>query len=302
MNAQLSVIIISYNTKQLTADAIHSVLAQKDIDPVEIIVVDNNSSDGSVAFLKEKFKSKITVIAQSTNHGFSQANNVGISTATGKYLLLLNSDTVTLPGALHQLLIAADSNPQYGILSPRLLNPNHTYQPQGGQLPTLLNIAAWWLWPLPGVFPGIEPYQNSIDPSRGSERIMETGWVGGTAMLLRREVVEKIGILDERIFMYAEDVDYCLRSRNAGFRIGIVSTASVMHYGSASGGSHHSKLGEIKGLRYVLSKSHSRLECLLLDAIFVIGALLRYLLFGILKGDTKSRELYRDILSAVLTR
>ncbi|MBP9700217.1 glycosyltransferase family 2 protein [Candidatus Woesebacteria bacterium] len=302
MNVLVSVIIISYNTKKLTADAINAVLAQKGVENVEIILVDNNSTDGTVAYLKEKFKSKIIMIAQSTNHGFAQANNVGISKASGKYLLLLNSDTLMLPGALLRFLDVANANPDFGILSPRLLNPDHTYQPQGGQLPTLLNIAAWWLWPLPGLFPGILPYQNLQDPANGTQPIMKTGWVAGTAMLLQRAVVEKIGNLDEHIFMYAEDVDYCVRANRAGFRVGIVWDAEVLHYGSASGSSHHSKVGEIKGLRYVLSKTHSTLHLLLVDLIFVIGALLRYLLFGILKGDTSSRKLYRDIISAVISR
>lgn len=302
MKAQVSVIIISYNTKQLTADAVNAVLAQKGVDQVEIIVVDNHSSDGSVAYLKEKFTSKISLIAQSTNAGFAQANNVGISQATGEYLLLLNSDTLMLPGALRHLLDVASANPAYGILSARLLYPDHSYQPQGGQLPTLLNIAAWWLWPLPGLFPGILPYQTLLDPANETQPIMKTGWVAGTAMLLRRAVVEKVGNLDERIFMYAEDVDYCVRATQAGFSVGIVADADVVHYGSASGSNHHSKVGEIKGLRYVLSKSYSSIPMLLLDGIFVIGALLRYLLFGILKSDKQSRVLYSDIISAVFTR
>lgn len=302
MNVQLSVIIISYNTKKLTAEAVSSVLSQKEVDTLEVIVVDNNSSDGSVTYLKEKFGSKITVIAQSTNDGFAQANNVGISRAKGEYLLLLNSDTVVRSGALRLLLDAATSNPSYGVLSPRLLYKDLSYQPQGGQLPTLVTIAAWWLWPLPGVIPGISPYQNLEDPLRTGDAIYKTGWVAGTAMLLSRKVIETVGTLDENIFMYAEDVDYCLRVAKAGFLVGVVTRASVIHYGSASGSSHLSKVGEIKGLRYVLSKSHSRLHAVLIDAIFVTGALLRYLLFGILKGDNQSRKLYSDIISAVIKR
>ncbi len=302
MNVQLSIIIISYNTKKLTAEAIRSVLTQKDVDCLEVIVVDNHSSDGSVAYLKEKFGSKISVIAQSTNAGFSQANNVGISKSSGEYLLLLNSDTVVMEGTLRKLLDAAMANPRYGILSPRLVNPDNSFQPQGGRLPTLLTIAAWWLWPLPGIIPGVSPYQELVDPLSTGKTPYPVGWVAGTAMLLQRDVIDSVGNLDEHIFMYAEDVDYCIRAAKAGFLVGIVPDALVLHYGSASGSTHRSKVGEITGLRYVLSKSHSRVHALVIDAIFVTGALLRYLLFGILKGNTESRVLYRDILSAIIKR
>ncbi len=291
----LSIIIVSYNTKELTIQAIDSVL-QSTLQDKEIIVVDNNSTDGSVEALKKKFGKKITLIERKDNGGFSKANNDGIKIATGEYILLLNSDTIVPQDALKKMTQFLDENPSYGVISSRLLNADGSYQPQGGALPNLLNIKAWWLWPLPGQIPFVDAYQNATNLSESSEAIVARGWVGGTAMMIRTEVIEKVGLLDEHIFMYAEDIELCFRVRQAHFEIGIHTRSEITHIGSASGSSKNAKLGEIRGLLYFFKIHKPSWQLPLLKLIIFSGALLRCILFGILRGSSDARSLYSSIL------
>lgn len=292
---QLSIIIVSYNTKDLTLQTVESV----GVDPDrEIIVVDNASTDESVRALHHRFGKKVHIIDRKENGGFAKANNEGIKIAKGKYILLLNSDTIVHPSALDNMVRALESNPKIGILSSKLLNVDGTYQPQGGALPSLWNIAAWWLWPLPGVIPFIDPYQNENEVT-GME-VEHRGWVGGTAMMIRRDVIDQVGVLDEKIFMYAEDVDYCIRAREKGYDIGITPMAAITHIGSASTSSSNALHGEIKGLLYLWKKHFSAWQLILLRAILLKGAILRWVLFGILMGRREARTLYAQIFHSGL--
>ncbi len=301
--AEISIIIVSYNTKKLTAQAITSVLGAG-----EIIVVDNDSRDGSPEYLDNIFGKKNRILKRRDNGGFAKANNEGIKVATGTYIVLLNSDTIVHGDALKHMRDAMDADPKLGLLSCRLLNEDGSYQPQGGALPTLLNIAAWWLWPLPGNIPGIEAYQARQEVLRFSgearrtqdDLVREVGWIGGTAMMIRRELIEKIGMLDEKIFMYAEDTDYCIRAQKAGYTIGIEPTGEITHLGSKSAGSHNALAGEVKGLIYLWGKHFPGWQRPLIRLIFLKGAVLRYILFGILGRDERARTLYARITKASL--
>lgn len=291
---RLSVIIVSYNTKDLTIQTIESVGFHPD---QEIIVVDNDSKDGSVETLKKKFGNKIQIIERTENGGFSKANNDGIKVATGEYFLLLNSDTIVQSGAIEQMLSVMEENPKLGILSCRLLNPDGSFQPQGGSLPSLLNIWAWWLWPLPGQVPLISAYQNATEIS--GDQTVKRGWIGGTAMLIRYEVIAQVGLLDEKIFMYSEDVDYCIRAQANGWIVALTPKASITHIGSASTSSSNALLGEIKGLVYLWKKHFPAWQLPLLRLILLKGAMLRWFLFGILMGRTTARHLYGQIFHLV---
>jgi GT2 family glycosyltransferase len=303
-----SIIIVSYNTKDLTLQTITSVGFHPDR---EIIVVDNASKDDSVQAIKQKFGDKVKIIARQDNAGFSRANNEGIEIAIGAYILLLNSDTIVHDDAVSTMVDVMEGNPKVGVLSCRLLNTDGSYQPQGGALPTLWNIAAWWLWPLPGNIPGIDPYQNTTEPllpdsNQGSsplverKQTVERGWVGGTAMMIRREVIQRVGVLDEKFFMYAEDVDYCMRVHQEGLDIGITPMAVITHIGSASTSSSNALRGEIKGLLYLWKKHFPAWQRLLLRLIFLKGAMLRWFLFGILMGRREARTLYAQIFHSGL--
>lgn len=292
----LSVVIVSYNTRDLTSHAIDSVFST--YKEVEVVVVDNNSHDDSVSHLKKKFGNKIRVIENKDNVGFARANNQGAHKATGEYILLLNSDTVVHPGALSSLVSNLESHPDVGILAANLRNPDGTYQPQGGSLPTLFNVKLWWLWPFPGNFPGVASYQDAKPPQ--SKELLCRGWVGGTALAMKRELYIRVGGLDEEIFMYAEDVDLCIRITALKLHVAIDGNAWVTHFGMASGSSSKATLGEIKGLIYLFQKYKTSGEVFFLRGILLLGSLLRYVLFGILKGSSESRRLYSQAVAIVL--
>lgn len=293
----LSVIIVSFNTLELTKAAIESVFATT--KNCEVIVVDNNSMDDTVAGIQKTFGKKVHLIENKENLGFARANNQGMKQAQGDFLLLLNSDTVVQPAALDRMTKVLQAHPEYGAVSCALTNTNGSYQFQGGALPTLATVTGWWLWPLKGKAPFVAAYQDASKPNPQVD-VEERGWIAGTALMFSRTVYEKIGGLDEAIFMYAEDVEFCLRVRNAGYKVGIVPSATIMHYGSASSTSERAKLGEIQGLLYIFSVYYPGFSWNVLRLVLTTGAVLRYLFFGILKASQGDRRLYHSIIKTCI--
>ena len=141
---KLSIIIVSFNTRRLTLNCLVSIKKTTNFQDVEVIVVDNASTDGSPQAIKDQFP-QVKLIANTNNTGFAKANNQGIKASRGEYVMLLNSDTLVKPEALIQLVEFMDTHPKVGIIAPQLLNPDGTIQPNGGFLPRLSNIIAWML-------------------------------------------------------------------------------------------------------------------------------------------------------------
>ncbi len=288
---KLTICIVSYNTKHLTSQAVASVISYP---AASIVVVDNASSDGSVEYLRTVYGNQIQIIAQKENGGFAKANNAALTGAKTPYVLLLNSDTIANLDAIDQMIQYLDTHPEYGVVSSTLCDAMLRYQPQGGSLPTPLVFALWWLWPLPFDLPFVPQYQNSQKPSDLSDGA-DRGWVGGTAMMIRTSVWNQLKGLDESIFMYGEDVDFCFRAHDAGHLVRLLNGAPIVHYGSASSASTTALKGELKGMRLFYQKRYSRFLWMFSFVVFC-GAMLRYLLFGILGKSAQSRALYREIL------
>lgn len=291
---QLTIIIVSFNTKDLLRKAVKSIPTKPDW---EVIVVDNASTDGSVEMLKEEFPG-VKLITNSENLGFAKANNQGIKTSSGKFVLLLNSDTQVKKDALEQLVEFMQKNPQVGIASGQLLNPDGSIQPQGGYLPHLSNVAFWMLFidDIPAIGKYLWPYHITDRKKFTKER--RIGWVGGTAMMIKRVVLEKVGLLDEEIFMYAEDVEFCLRAQEAGFLVAITPLSKIIHYGQQSSGGAPSAawLGEYKGIKYIFKKHKPSWEYPIVRLLLKLGALLRMGIFGILQGRKDAYEAYKKAL------
>lgn len=324
----LSVIVVSYNTQDFTLQTLRSVIAEINQstslkNQVEIFVVDNNSQDGSVQacekFLaQQKQLAGFDVFANPTNGGFAKANNQAIAKSKGEFVLLLNSDTIVQPGALEHLLQTFQAHPvdeasahlasagetidRLGLLSPTLLNPDHSIQPQGGDLPNLgtLFVQMSFLDDLPiiGRFfhstqhTGRAAHTNTATPGNHLQPI---GWIGGTAMMIRHSVITEIGLLDENIFMYGEDVEYCLRAKHHHWDMAIDPAARVTHFGQASSSSENAILGEFKGYLYIWSKHFPQWQLPLLRAILRCGAALRVILYK-LRGQTQAVGTYTRAL------
>ena len=228
----VSVIIVSYNTKDLTLQCIKSIIDSIERLDYEIIVIDNGSSDGSldsIQSLKFKFqndKSKLKVIKNDENLGFSKANNQGIKVAKGRYILLLNSDTKAKKGAIEKLINFAKNTPDAGVIGPKLLNPDGSTQTSVFRLPTVNRaIQQYWF--------GKKEILDKYVPT-GSEPVSVESLVMA-AFLITPHAVKKVGLLDERYFMFYEDHDYCRRVTNVGLKVYYLPSSEVLHYHGASG-------------------------------------------------------------------
>ncbi len=280
----LGIILVSYNTKELTLNAIDSIYKSKPHLVFDIWLIDNNSTDGTAGAISRHYP-KVHIIKNSRNIGFAAGNNVAIRKIyeRTKYVLLLNTDTIITRGDLTTLLKVANEH-NWDILSCYLKNPNDTFQPNAGDLPTpvpLLN----WLSGLDDIVNKIFPFgsfhQNSLSYYKNN---ISVGWVGGTAMLIRASVFEKIGFLDERIFMYGEDVEFCWRARKNGLRIGWTNDLKITHIGGAS--SKEPKFaqwgGELKGLLYLYSKFYGKLGYVFLKFFIYLFLVLRVFAYSML--------------------
>jgi GT2 family glycosyltransferase len=304
---EVSIIIVSYNTKKLLRDCILSVRKfTKKLD-YEVIVVDNNSTDGSIEYIKDIKDLKI--IQNKRNLGFGQANNQGMKISRGRYILLLNSDTLFIEDSLSKMVFWMDRHPQVGIASCQLLNPDRTTQPTGGYFPNLLRLFFW-----ANFLDDIPFFGNLIGSYHPRENFYKTyrilDWVTGAFVFMRREIYEQIGGFDKDFFMYVEDVDYCWRAKKIGWQIGFVPETSIIHFGGASStgdtvqfhntyGKEASIVGEFKGLVTFYKKHYPAWQLFLLSLILKQAALLRFLVFGIFKNQPVARRIYAKAFYSV---
>lgn len=229
----ISVIMVQYNNARLTLDAIRS-LQQHHPDGIEILVVDNASTDGSLDLIRES-ASGITVIASPANNGFGVANNLGVAQAHGKLICFLNNDTVCRGEFLATAGRRFAEFPDLGIYGPRLVYPDGTFQLSAGTLPGFWREIAEKL-----------VYALERRHSRPAIALLErffasprrVGWVTGAALVIRKPVFEQIGRFDESMFMYFEDKDLCARAWKAGYFVEYDPSVSVVHLkgGSSPGG------------------------------------------------------------------
>jgi GT2 family glycosyltransferase len=216
----------------VTRDCLRTVYEQTTSVPFEVIVVDNASQDGSVEMVRSAFPQAI-LLANPTNRGFAAANNQGMEVAQGRYVLLLNSDTLVLDGAIDKMVGFAAAHPEAAAVACRALNADRTWQPTCFMFPSALNILLGTLY-LNKLFPG--------NRFCGRERM--TWWdgrdtravdvVAGCFLLVRREVIDQVGMLDESYFMYAEETDWCYRFQKAGWKVLYTPMAEIVHLGGAS--------------------------------------------------------------------
>ncbi|HYM96314.1 MAG TPA: glycosyltransferase family 2 protein [Candidatus Sulfotelmatobacter sp.] len=274
---ELSVIVVSWNTRELLRACLEALEAGRATLRTETIVVDNGSEDGSPDLVRERFP-RVQLIANPDNRGFAAANNQALAQTHGRYVLLLNSDAEVEPEALARLTRYADEHPEVGILGPKLLYPDGRLQPSGGPLPTPLWTIAGLLG-LSGLL-GRPRYGTLRDYGRPAE-VEE---VSGAAMLVRREVIDRIGRLDEGFTWGYEDVDFCLRARRAGWRVHYVPDARVRHHwgGSSRLAPAATTLRAIAGRQRYFRKHYGRGAAALVMAGTAVSHGLRLIAFGAL--------------------
>lgn len=277
----LSVIIVNWNTKKLLDSCISSVIRfTKDIT-YEVLIVDNGSRDGSQALVNKKYP-QATLIANKDNLGFTKANNQGIKVAKGEYILLLNSDTYLIENSLKKLVDFAKSKKNLGAVGPLMLNPDRSIQQSVGFFPNLPQMFFWlsFIDDLPfGQF--LAPYHVDHDAFYHSER--EVDWVTGAAYLFPKEIINSAGLLDEKIFMYGEEVEWSYRIKKAGNKIFFTPQTKIIHIGRGSSqASSNAIAGEFKGVIYFYKKHRGFIALQIARLFLKIGALARIIIFTIL--------------------
>jgi hypothetical protein len=225
----VSIIIVNWNTRDLLVGCLDSIArTASDLD-TETIVVDNASTDGSRDMVRRQFP-PVRLLANDHNRGFAAANNQGMALGRGRYLLLLNSDAFLTPDSLQTAVRFMEEHPDVGVCGVKLLNLDGTFQGSYADFPTLKSeflIATG----LGGRL--VSPYYPAPRPWPG-EKAHEVDWIGGAFMLLRCEVFEQVGGMDEIYWMYSEETDWCYRVKQAGWKIYYLPQVAIAHVRGAS--------------------------------------------------------------------
>lgn len=242
----LSIVIVSWNVASLLEQCLHSIIsrdlsvvgpdnAADSVDPriprVEIIVVDSASSDDTTTMLRNNFP-QVHLLAQSVNVGFTKGNNIGLARAQGRHLLLLNPDTEIIDDALSRLISHLDAHPDVGIVGPHTLNSDGSTQSSRRRFPTrrMAFFESTWLQDYTP-----RAWLDTFYVAEADDREMiNVDWVQGSCLMARREVYEQIGGLDEGYVMYSEELDWCKRASDQGWRVQYVGTAQIIHHGGKS--------------------------------------------------------------------
>lgn len=285
----ISVSIVSYNTRDLLEKTLKR-LENQDIKRMEVRVVDNQSSDGSADMVKKKFP-KVELIESGKNMGFGAGQNLALKKTGSPLILLLNPDTEFSPDALSKMVKFMDENPECGIAGSKLVDQKGRLVSNGGYLPFGIPLISW-LFNLDKLgFPSF--HMESKDFYEGKN----AGWIGGTFMVIRKEVLEKAGYFDEDYFMYFEDVDLCYRARRKRFKVLYNPGVEVVHYSGASSKDPRLTqwLGEFRGLLIFSYKNTGFLYGVLVRLLVILAVLLRIVFFAIM-GKLDYSKTYIKIL------
>jgi len=228
MHKDISIVIVNYRVKELLERCLTSISQSKDDSSIEIIVVDNNSKDGSIELLKENFPG-VKLIENQENRGFSFACNQGIKKSSGRYVLLLNPDTIFPETGLSRVLDFMDSNPEAGICGPRMVDLSGNLLYSCRSFPSFLTSVSSSQSLLFRLFPRNPLSRRYLMKDLDRSRVQEVDWVSGSCLLARKKMLDQIGLLDESYFIYVEDVDLCYRAHKAGWRIFYFPEVTFVH-------------------------------------------------------------------------
>jgi GT2 family glycosyltransferase len=227
-----SVIIVSFNTKDILRECLESVERESDGLQIEIVVVDNHSSDGSPEMIENEFP-RVRLLRSTINLGFGAANNLAIEAAGGRYVILLNSDAFLCPGSLKAAVNNMNIHPEVALAGARLVGRDFSWQPSARMFPSIFNDTLV-LTGLAARFPKSRFFghfdRTWADPSEPAQ----VDWVPGAFSIFRAQVLEKVGLFDPRFFMYSEEVDLCRRIKKAGYQVWYWPDIQVIHIGGES--------------------------------------------------------------------
>jgi GT2 family glycosyltransferase len=297
----LSIVIVSWNTLEITRDCLRSVEAHRGGLALEVFLVDNASSDGSADMVAAEFP-QVVLIRNDANLGFAAANNQALAIARGRHSLLLNSDTVVLGDVLQKSVRYVDEHPDVGVFGCRVLNPDRTMQSTCFSFPSLLNLLlkTSGLFRLP--WPRFFGREHLSHWKRDTERDVDV--VTGCYMLVRGAAMEQVGLLDDTFFFCGEETDWCRRFRAAGWRVRFAPVGEIVHLGNASGRKLSARRDQLltTGLvRYHRKYNglHGALAAYTVHFVFQLARYLLWALAALVRRDAASRE-RRDHFGVVL--
>ncbi|MFA5413711.1 MAG: glycosyltransferase family 2 protein [Patescibacteria group bacterium] len=224
----LSIIIVNWKVKDLLEKCLRSIFEQTKNINFEVFVVDNASGDGSIEMVREKFH-QVDLTASQDNLGFAKGNNLAIKKSRGRYILLLNPDTEILDNALEKMVRFMDAHPECGISGCKLLNPDLSLQSSVRAFPDLAS-QIFILLKIHHLLPNTKAMYKYLVQNFDYKKVQEVDQVMGAFMMIRREVLDKIGPLDENFWIWFEEVDFCKRAKEAGFKIFYTPEAKIIHY------------------------------------------------------------------------
>jgi GT2 family glycosyltransferase len=297
----LSIVVVTWNGKKYALECLESLRLVSPKLSAEIIVVDNDSNDGTPEAIRQEFPN-VTLIENEANLGFAKANNIGVALSRGKYVCLINSDVVIPSGCLEKMVEFMESHPEIGVLGPKMRSPDGGIGASVMRLPTVWNTLCCALglhsvFPRSGLFGGFMMNGYAYDAVDKVEVL--TGWF----WMIPRKALQMVGLLDEDFFMYGEDIDWCHRFREAGWQVVFYSDAEALHYGAASSGNAPTRFYvEMRraNLQY-FHKHHGRLAVLgYLFAIWIheLTRMVGYSVLYCLKGNRRSDAAFKIQRSA----
>ena len=228
----VSVIIVVWNAQAYVLECLETLLTHAAGRPLEIIAVDNASSDGTPAVIEERFPT-VRVIRNCKNLGFAKANNMGIRESTGDYVCLLNSDVKLMDDCFSPMIRFMESHPDVGILGPQMIDPTLQIARSTMRFPTLWNTLTRYTG-VDLLFPKPRSSGTLLNSDFDHRETRDVEVLNGWFWMVRRSALHKVGLLDERFFMYGEDLDWCYRFQKAGQRVVFFAGAKAFHYGGAS--------------------------------------------------------------------
>lgn len=241
----ISVCMVSLNCWNVIQDCLDSLAASEGIT-TEVIIVDNGSTDGSAEKIAKHYP-YVKLIRNTGNTGFTKGTNQAIEVSTGRYILWLNTDTILKPDSLRILMEFLEQHPDAGIVGPKVLNPDGTFQPQCKRGMPTPEASLSYMLKLHKVFPQNRVAGQYLLTYLPEDEAAQVDAVSGCCLLARREVWDKIGSLDEAIFAFGEDIDWCVRAKNAGFQIWYYPKSSIVHL-KGKGGVHSQPYKKAKGM------------------------------------------------------
>jgi len=294
----VSIIIVAWNVRQLLYDCLKSVYDQtKGID-FEVIYVDNASEDGSVEMVEKEF-GEVRIIKNSRNEGFIRANNQAIEVAKGRYVLLLNSDTVVLGNAIAKTVKFADAHPEAAVVGCKVLSPDKTLQRNCFMYPSILNmfLSATYLYK---IFPKSRFFGREQMTWWDFKEVREVETVCGCFSLVRKEAIKQVGLMDESYFVYGDDPDWCYRFKKNGWKIMFTPETQIIHFGGQTTGQMRREFRlQLEGSKLIFMKLHRSwaafpLACILV-ALFFFLRIPYWLAVGLFKKSQANRSIEQAV-------